>query len=61
MDGCPRQNPTKATKAITKLGRMIFKIPASNGSNGTGSKGNAYAVPERKIVDMIWVTKVIFK
>ena len=40
---------------------MIFKIPASNGSNGIGSKGNAYAVPERKIVDMIWVTKVIFK
>ena len=28
MDGCPRHNSAKARKAITKVGGMIFKIPA---------------------------------
>ena len=28
MDSCPRQNSAKARKAVTKVGGMIFKIPA---------------------------------
>ena len=28
MDGCPRQNSANTRKTITKVGGMIFKIPA---------------------------------